>query len=143
MYPPASNQKNHYEKAIIAVGRILANYDSDGLIPTWGFGAKYGSTVRHCFQCGNDEEVQGVEGVLDAYRAVLNTPLTMSFPTVFTEVIRTAVSYAQNETVRYLALIACLCSQALILRTFHSSGSGDGKWWAVLHNPAYLDGWKR
>ena len=108
LYPVSASQKNDYEKAIIAVGRILEKFDSDGMIPTWGFGAKYGSTVGNSFQIGNDKEVCGVQGVLDAYRAVFNTQLTMmSTPTAITTVIGTAMSYAENETVRYLALIAC------------------------------------
>mmetsp|Transcript_1319 Transcript_1319/g.2161 ORF Transcript_1319/g.2161 Transcript_1319/m.2161 type:complete len:604 (-) Transcript_1319:52-1863(-) len=96
-YPPASNKWNDYQKAIFAVGSILAKYDTDGLVPTWGFGAKYGDQVRHCFQCGDDVEVKGVTGIMDAYRGVFNTTLTMSYPTDFTEVIKTAASYAQHE----------------------------------------------
>jgi len=88
---------NDYEKAIFAVGSILAKYDSDNKFPVWGFGAKYNDKVRHCFQCGADVEVEGVQGVMDAYRGVFRTPLRMSFPTQFTEVIRTAASYAQHE----------------------------------------------
>lgn len=34
---------------------------------------------------------------MDAYRGVFNTTLTMSYPTDFTEVVRTASSYAQHE----------------------------------------------
>jgi hypothetical protein len=71
-------------------------------VPTWGFGAKYGDKVRHCFQCGDEVEVKGVQGIMDAYRGVFNTTLTMSYPTDFTEVIRTAASYAQHEQVCFL-----------------------------------------
>lgn len=92
-----SKQWNDYEKAIFAVGSILAKYDSDNKFPVWGFGAKYNDRVRHCFQCGTDVEVEGVQGIMDAYRGVFRTPLRMSFPTKFTEVIRTAAGYAQHE----------------------------------------------
>jgi len=95
-----SKQWNDYEKAIFAVGSILAKYDSDNKFPVWGFGAKYNDRVRHCFQCGTDVEVEGVQGIMDAYRGVFRTPLRMSFPTKFTEVIRTAAGYAQHEQVR-------------------------------------------
>ena len=44
-------------------------------------------------------EVHGVKGIIDVYRGVFKTPLTMSYPTVFTEVIRTAKSYAQHQLV--------------------------------------------
>jgi hypothetical protein len=104
-HPPESREWNDYEKAIFAVGSILAKYDTDQQFPVWGFGAKYNNVVRHCFQCGNETEVQGVQGIMDAYRGVFRTPLTMSHPTRFTEVISTAASYARNEQV--------CCSQAL------------------------------
>jgi len=96
-YPPDSEQWNDYQKAIFAVGSILEKYDSDGLVPTWGFGAKYGPRVRHCFQCGDEVEAKGVNGIMDAYRGVFSTQLIMSYPTDFTEVTRTAASYAQHE----------------------------------------------
>eukprot|EP00934_Nitzschia_sp_Nitz4_P009005 Nitzschia sp. Nitz4//scaffold60_size111251//75778//78153//NITZ4_004156-RA/size111251-augustus-gene-0.115-mRNA-1//1//CDS//3329555591//8995//frame0 len=96
-HPPASKEWNDYEKAIFAVGSILAKYDSDQRFPVWGFGAKYNNVVRHCFQCGTEVEVEGVQGIMDAYRGVFRTPLTMSYPTKFTEVVSTAASYARHE----------------------------------------------
>ncbi len=104
-----SKQWNDYEKAIFAVGSILAKYDSDNKFPVWGFGAKYNDKVRHCFQCGTDVEVEGVQGIMDAYRGVFRTPLRMSFPTKFTEVIRTAAGYAQHEQVRMRGVFDCSC----------------------------------
>ena len=98
-------QWNDYEKAIFAVGSILAKYDSDNKFPVWGFGAKYNDKVRHCFQCGTEVEVEGVQGIMDAYRGVFRTPLRMSFPTRFTEVINTAAGYAQHEQVRRFFII--------------------------------------
>jgi Copine/C2 domain len=102
-HPPASKEWNDYEKAIFAVGSILAKYDSDQKFPVWGFGAKYNGVVRHCFQCGTEVEVEGVQGIMDAYRGVFRTPLTMSYPTKFTEVIQTAAAYARHEQVRTLS----------------------------------------
>lgn len=99
-HPPASKEWNDYEKAIFAVGSILAKYDFDQRFPVWGFGAKYNNIVRHCFQCGTEVEVEGVQGIMDAYRGVFRTPLTMSYPTKFTEVVSTAASYAKHEQVR-------------------------------------------
>jgi hypothetical protein len=45
------HQPNQYQTAIIAVAKILLNYDTDQKIPCYGFGAKpAGSrTVSHCF----------------------------------------------------------------------------------------------
>jgi hypothetical protein len=98
-HPPESKEWNDYEKAIFAVGSILAKYDSDQRFPVWGFGAKYNNVVRHCFQCGTDVEVEGVQGIMDAYRGVFRTPLTMSYPTKLTEVFQTAAAYAKHEQV--------------------------------------------
>lgn len=100
-HPPESKEWNDYEKAIFAVGSILAKYDSDQRFPVWGFGAKYNNVVRHCFQCGTDVEVEGVQGIMDAYRGVFRTPLTMSYPTKLTEVFQTAAAYARHEQVRH------------------------------------------
>ncbi len=89
--------RNDYEKAIAAIVSILAKYDSDQKFPVFGFGAKYGGVVRHCFQCGPTPEVQGVTGVLDAYHQVFKSGLIMSGPTEFIEVIQTTAARAQNS----------------------------------------------
>jgi Copine len=74
----------------------LEKYDTDRKFPVVGFGAKYGGQVRHCFQCGPTEEVQGLEGVLQAYQQVFQSGLIMSGPTVFTEVIEMAAARAES-----------------------------------------------
>lgn len=89
-------QRNDYEKAIAAILSVLAKYDSDQQFPVLGFGAKYGGVVRHCFQCGPTQEVFGVQGVLNAYKAVFSSGLIMSGPTVFSEVIQTAAARAAS-----------------------------------------------
>uniref|UniRef100_A0A7S1CXA8 C2 domain-containing protein n=1 Tax=Cyclophora tenuis TaxID=216820 RepID=A0A7S1CXA8_CYCTE len=89
-------QKNDYEKAISAIVGILAAYDTDQMYPVYGFGAKYGGIVRHCFQVGNAAESHGVQGILDAYHGVFRTGLIMSSPTVFVEVIQTAAAKAMS-----------------------------------------------
>jgi hypothetical protein len=72
---------NDYEKAIRSIGTILAKYDSDEKFPVMGFGAKYDGIVRHHFQCGGEEEVHGVDGILDAYRQTFASGLVMvSYP---------------------------------------------------------------
>jgi len=86
--------KNDYEKAISAIVSILSKYDSDQKYPVYGFGAKYGGVVRHCFQCGADAEAHGVEGILKGYHDTFASGLVMSGPTVFTEVLQTAAAKA-------------------------------------------------
>jgi hypothetical protein len=89
-----SSSKNDYEKAISAILGSLAKYDSDRMFPVVGFGAKHAGVLHHCFQCGTQEEVHGVDGVLTAYRDVFSSGLIMSEPTVFTEVIEAAAARA-------------------------------------------------
>eukprot|EP00522_Entomoneis_paludosa_P012126 CAMPEP_0172447842 /NCGR_PEP_ID=MMETSP1065-20121228/7025_1 /TAXON_ID=265537 /ORGANISM="Amphiprora paludosa, Strain CCMP125" /LENGTH=575 /DNA_ID=CAMNT_0013199213 /DNA_START=83 /DNA_END=1810 /DNA_ORIENTATION=+ len=88
--------RNDYEKAIASIVSILSKYDSDQMYPVVGFGAKYDGVVRHCFQCGPDPEVHGVEGCLDAYSKTFSSGLIMSGPTVFKEVIAMAAKRAKD-----------------------------------------------
>ena len=94
----SSTTRNDYERAIAAIVSILANskYDSDQMFPVYGFGAKYDGAVRHCFECGGAAEHHGVDGTLQAYKSVFRPGLTMSAPTVFTEVIRTVAARAES-----------------------------------------------
>jgi uncharacterized protein YegL len=69
----------------------------DQLFPVYGFGAKYGGVVRHCFQCGPTAEVHGVKGVLDAYHQTFRSGLVMSGPTDISEVIQTAAARAKSR----------------------------------------------
>ena len=89
-------QMNDYEKAITSIVGILSSYDTDQMYPVYGFGAKYGGVVRHCFQVGPSAEMHGVQGVMDAYHGVFQTGLIMSGPTVFTEIIQTAAAKAES-----------------------------------------------
>jgi len=90
------NAKNDYEKAISAIGGVLADFDTDKKFPVWGFGAKYSGNVYHLFQCGPTAEVNGVAGILEAYHQTFKSGLVMSSPTVVTQVIDTAASFARK-----------------------------------------------
>ena len=117
-FSPSSTHMNSYEKAIYNIGSVLSRYDNHGLIPTWGFGAKKDSMVLHCFPCGDEVAVKGVQGVLNAYRQVFRTSLTMSYPTDLTEVINAASRYAQHEQVRFASkLLRCYLINAMVLLT--------------------------
>lgn len=93
---PDGRSMNDYEKAISAIGGLLADYDTDKKFPVWGFGAKYSGQVYHLFQCGPTAEVEGIKGVLDAYHKTFSSGLIMSSPTVITEVINTAAAFARS-----------------------------------------------
>lgn len=76
---------------------LKAKYDSDQMFPVLGFGADERGVVSHCFQCGPSAEVHGVDGILDAYHQTIRKPgLTLSGPTVMTEVIKTAAARSKN-----------------------------------------------
>jgi Copine len=88
------NTRNPYEQAIAANVSILLQYDSDKKVPVLGFGAKYGGVVRHCFQCGPTPEADGLQGVMDAYKATFSSDLILSRPTVLNEVLEAAARKA-------------------------------------------------
>ena len=91
------SQLNDYEKALTAVGSIVAKYDSDQMFPMLGFGAKFRGVIDHSFQLGPTAEVSGIKGMIDAYRNTFKTGLTMSGPTVFSEVIQLAAAQAKSK----------------------------------------------
>ena len=62
----------------------------------WGFGAKYGGIIRHCFQCGSKTEVDGVRGIIDAYHNTFKSGLVLSGPTDISEVLQTAAAFAKS-----------------------------------------------
>lgn len=96
-YIHRDGQLNDYEKALTAVGAIVARYDSDQMFPVLGFGAKYNGVIQHCFQVGRAPELTGISGMLEGYRGVFSTGLTMSGPTVFAEVINYAAAQARAK----------------------------------------------
>jgi len=100
-YIHRDGQLNGYEKAISAVGGVVGRYDHDQKFGVLGFGAKYSGVINHCFQVGPTPEAQGLQGVLQAYRGVFRTGLTMSGPTVFAEVIDLAAAQARAKQNQY------------------------------------------
>lgn len=65
--------------------------------PVWGFGAKYDNLTRHIFQVGDAAEVDGLHGILHAYRTTFQKGVVMSSPVVFTDVIKVAAKRAQRK----------------------------------------------
>ena len=88
---------NHYQAALHAVSEILLYYDSDKKVPMYGFGGKVNKRVNHCFPLNFNEEhpeVLGLNGVMKAYQTALQH-VELSGPTLFTQIIRTAVTMAE------------------------------------------------
>jgi hypothetical protein len=90
---------NSYEKCIRAVGEILCPYDSDQMFPMFGFGAKVGGVVSHCFPLTFNPQapcVHGLEGMIGAYRNAL-VQVQLSGPTLFSQVINETSRIAQES----------------------------------------------
>ena len=105
-----------YSKAIAAVGSVLLQYDRDGMVPIYGFGAKMPPAyqVSHCFPLnGNpsNPEVAGIPGMLDAYFKTLSQ-VQLYGPTLFTPVLQTASQIADMNSrnpaqQKYYILVVC------------------------------------
>lgn len=93
---------NEYIKAIASVGHILSAYDTDGMIPTWIFGARGCpgvSGTSHCFPCNlqkEQPECAGIQGVINAYGAALQR-VSLSGPTNFAPMINTVAERCRSS----------------------------------------------
>lgn len=93
---------NQYQQAILAVGTVLEEYDTDKMYPVFGFGARVRmpngqfTAVQHCFPVyGGGVEVRGVNGILQAYADGISN-VALSGPTLFAPLIQAATSIAVN-----------------------------------------------
>eukprot|EP00826_Nyctotherus_ovalis_P020480 TRINITY_DN16436_c0_g1_i3.p1 TRINITY_DN16436_c0_g1~~TRINITY_DN16436_c0_g1_i3.p1 ORF type:complete len:364 (+),score=71.08 TRINITY_DN16436_c0_g1_i3:112-1092(+) len=105
-YPRAKNslhyfnpKTNPYISAILSIGQILQEYDTDKNIPVLGFGAQpLGvNKISHCFSLnGNifDPEVHKLEAVLETYRRNV-LKLQFSGPTNFSDIIKYIGDFAE------------------------------------------------
>jgi hypothetical protein len=80
---------NEYEKAILKICTMLADYDSDKKYHVLGFGAKKDGELDNCFYT-TEEEVDGVDGILAAYKGAFKSGIVMSAPTNISPVIMEA-----------------------------------------------------
>jgi len=96
---PSGTKMNFYESAVHAIGEVLECYDSDKRFPVYGFGGKIGNgPANHCFplsQTSDVAEVEGITGIMDAYRNSFNT-VKLSGPTIFANIITAASQRAAN-----------------------------------------------
>jgi hypothetical protein len=91
---PEGVKLNPYEYAINSVGRILIDYDRDGVVPVFGFGARLVGPngkhlpAAHCIPLHGEgsQGCLGIDGVLDTYRKFLKT-VWLSGPTMFAPLI--------------------------------------------------------
>ncbi|KAJ1560681.1 Copine-8 [Cladochytrium tenue] len=77
---------NEYQRAVVGVGQILQEYDSDKIFPMYGFGYEKPPGVRH--RCGFFGRAFGVQGLLELYHdSIVDPQLRLSGPTDFAPVI--------------------------------------------------------
>ncbi|XP_003200619.1 copine-4 [Danio rerio] len=94
-------QPNEYLKALIAVGEICQDYDSDKMFPAFGFGAQIPPDfkVSHDFAVNFDEdnpECAGVQGVIEAYQNCL-PKIQLYGPTNIAPIIQKVANSASEE----------------------------------------------
>jgi hypothetical protein len=76
LHKTGANQHTQYHKAIVGVGEVIKDYDTDKLFPVFGFGAKIppNGAVSHMFPCNfnpGNPFMNGVDGILQAYYGCL------------------------------------------------------------------------
>ncbi|XP_048850360.1 copine-4 isoform X2 [Brienomyrus brachyistius] len=94
-------QPNEYLKALVAVGEICQDYDSDKMFPAFGFGAQIPPDfkVSHDFAINFDEdnpECAGIQGVVEAYQNCL-PKIQLYGPTNIAPIIQKVASSASEE----------------------------------------------
>ncbi|XP_061884951.1 copine-4 [Entelurus aequoreus] len=92
---------NEYLKALVAVGEICQDYDSDKMFPAFGFGARIPPDyqVSHDFAVNFNEdnpECAGIQGVVEAYQACL-PKLQLYGPTNIAPIIHKVAHSASQE----------------------------------------------
>ncbi|KAK6635208.1 hypothetical protein RUM44_000459 [Polyplax serrata] len=93
-----SNQPNMYEQAIISVGSIIQDYDTDKQFPVLGFGARLppDGRVSHEFFVNmhpSNPYCIGINGVLEAYRNCIHQ-VQLYGPTNFAPIINHVAKFA-------------------------------------------------
>ncbi|XP_066547214.1 copine-4 [Amia ocellicauda] len=94
-------QPNEYLKALVAVGEICQDYDSDKMFPAFGFGARIPPDfkVSHDFAVNFNEdnpECAGIQGVVEAYQNCL-PKIQLYGPTNIAPIIQKVANSASEE----------------------------------------------
>ncbi|XP_073061573.1 E3 ubiquitin-protein ligase RGLG4-like [Primulina eburnea] len=98
------NTPNPYEKAISIIGKTLAPFDEDNLIPCFGFGdvTTYDHEVFSFHS--NSTPCHGFEEILACYRRIV-PHLLLSGPTSYGPVVDAAVDIVERSGGRYHVLV--------------------------------------
>ncbi|KAK9073554.1 hypothetical protein SSX86_007878 [Deinandra increscens subsp. villosa] len=98
------NDMNPYEAAISIIGRTLASFDEDNLIPCFGFGDA-STHDQKVFSFYPDEKFcDGFEDVLKRYRELVPN-LQLAGPTSFAPIIETAITVVEQSGGQYHVLL--------------------------------------
>ncbi|XP_010435648.1 PREDICTED: E3 ubiquitin-protein ligase RGLG1 [Camelina sativa] len=99
-----SNTPNPYEQAITIVGRTLAAFDEDNLIPCYGFGdaSTHDQDVFSFYPEGRF--CNGFEEVLARYREIV-PQLKLAGPTSFAPIIEMAMTVVEQSRGQYHVLV--------------------------------------
>mmetsp|Transcript_25825 Transcript_25825/g.40429 ORF Transcript_25825/g.40429 Transcript_25825/m.40429 type:complete len:564 (-) Transcript_25825:61-1752(-) len=108
---------NEYQKAIIAVGEILLDYDHDKKCAALGYGAILPNKeeASHCFALnGNAQnpEVEGVQGLLDAYASSLKN-VKLYGPTNFKDIIERNEMLAREQSKEHYHVMLIITDGAI------------------------------
>ncbi|GJX45520.1 E3 ubiquitin protein ligase RGLG2-like protein isoform X2 [Tanacetum coccineum] len=98
------NGLNPYEQAISIIGKTLAEFDEDNLIPCYGFG-DVTTHDQHVFSFyPEDRSCNGFEDVMGRYREIV-PQLTLAGPTSFAPVIEQAMTIVEKSGGQYHVLL--------------------------------------
>jgi len=139
------NQYNPYQEVIYILGRTLAPFDEDNMIPVFGFG-DITTKDKGVFPLYPDGHYcHGFEEVLQRYTEV-SPKVLLSGPTSFAPIIREAISIVQRERSYHILVIVAdgqvdnvrETSQAIVDASSHPLsiivvGVGDGPWDLMIH----------
>ncbi|KAB2011650.1 hypothetical protein ES319_D09G034600v1 [Gossypium barbadense] len=98
------NSLNPYEQAISIIGKTLAAFDEDNLIPCFGFGdaSTHDQDVFSFYP--DDRFCNGFEEVLSRYREIV-PHLRLAGPTSFAPIIEMAVTIVEQSSGQYHVLV--------------------------------------
>ncbi|XP_026810821.1 copine-5-like isoform X1 [Rhopalosiphum maidis] len=119
-----SNRPNQYEQALVAVGDIIQDYDSDKVFPALGFGARIPphGEVSHEFFLNlqaSDPYCAGIEGVINAYHHCIRS-VQLFGPTNFSPVINHVAKFAQAYQDGSQYFILLIITDGVITDMFHT-----------------------
>lgn len=105
--PAQPTRYNPYQQAILSAAEVLLDYDTDKMVPVYGFGADLNfpnlksTGVSHVFPCTgnpNADEVPGLQGIFDVYTFALKH-VKLNGPTHFAPVFQKIVDITKARGV--------------------------------------------